>query len=170
MINKNNFWITNKFTISLIFILAFSRLIPHPPNFTPVIAVAIMSSYFFRNIYISLITLFLSMFLSDIFVGFYKHIIFVYLALFLINYIFFKFSKKVNYKNLFVFGFLGSIIFFLISNFGVWMLGNLYEKNFNGLITCYVTAIPFFTNTLISTIFFIYSAFFIEKKYLKVFS
>ena len=154
------------FPFVLILLLAFSRFIPHPPNFTPIIAVAIMSGYFFKNIKLSFITLLISMLLVDVFIGFYKHMFFVYLSLFLITFIFFKISDKVNSKNLFIFGFLGSLIFFLVSNFGVWASGVLspitnlpYEKNLNGLINCYFLAIPFFTKTLISTIFFSYVAY-----------
>ncbi len=156
------------FPISLILLLAFSRLIPHPPNFTPIIAVAIMSSYLFKNINLSFIVLMASMLLADVFVGFYEHMFFVYLSLFLITIIFSKIANKMNFKNLFVFGFVGSLIFYLISNFGVWAFGSLYEKNLNGLINCYFMAIPFFKNTVFSTVIFSYGAFianyFYEKK------
>jgi len=161
------------FPIGLVFILAFAKLIPHPPNFTPVIAVAIMSGYLFRNIYLSLAVLFISMFLADIFIGFYNNMLFMYLSLFLIAFVFFKISEKINFKNLFVYGFIGSLIFFIISNFGVWILGNPgvnnmpYEKTLAGLIECYVLAIPFFTNTVISTILFSYSALFASNYYQK---
>ncbi len=47
-------------------------------------------------------------------------------------------------------------VFFLISNFGVWLLSGMYEKNISGLINCYIVAIPFLKNTIISTIFFSY--------------
>ena len=132
------------FPISLILILALARLIPHPPNFTPIIAVAIMSSYFFKNIYLSFAVLLISMLLGDIFIGFYPHIFFVYLSLCLITFIFFQINLKINYKSLFIFSFFGSLIFYLISNFGVWIAGNLYEKNLSGLMSCYFFAIPFF--------------------------
>ena len=152
--------------ISLILLLAFSRLIPHPPNFTPIVAVAIMSGYFFKNIKLSFVVLLIAMLLVDVFIGFYKHMLFVYLSLFLIAFVFFKISDKINFKNLFVFGFLGSLIFYLVSNFGVWASGVLspitnlpYEKNLNGLISCYFLAIPFFKNTLFSTIVFSYAAY-----------
>jgi len=92
------------------------------------------------------------------------------LSLFLIILIFFKISKKINYKNLFIFGFSGSVIFFIVSNFGVWIAGNLYEKNMNGLIECYFMAVPFFKNTLISTIIFSYSALIIYKSPYKAFA
>ena len=157
------------FPISLILILALSRLMPHPDNFTPIIALAIMSSYFFRNVNFSYIIMLFSMLLADFFIGFYSHMLFVYLSLFLIVLIFFKISKKINYKNLFIFSFFGSVIFFLISNFGVWLVGNLYERNINGLIECYFMAIPFFKNTIISTLIFSYSSLIIYKSSNKYF-
>ena len=67
---QNLFTILKKeiFPISLILILAFARLIPHPPNFTPIIAVAIVSGYFFKNINLSLLTLLIAMLISDLFI------------------------------------------------------------------------------------------------------
>ena len=162
MINLNFVKKKDFFPIILILILAMSRLIPHPPNFTPVISVAIMSGYLFRNIYLSFVVLITSMILADAFIGFYENMLFVYLSLLLIAYIFYKISGKINLKNLFIYGFFGSVIFYLISNFGVWYFGNLYEKNFNGLIECYFLAIPFFKNTILSTIFFTYITFVLD--------
>ena len=109
------------FAISLILILVLSRLIPHPPNFTPIVAVAIMSGYLFKNIYISFAVLITSMLLADAFIGFYKNMFFVYFSLILISYIFYKISSNINSKNLFIFSLLGTIVFFIISNFGVWI-------------------------------------------------
>ena len=157
------------FPIGLILVLVFARLIPHPPNFTPIIAVAIMSGYFFRNIYLSFAILLISMLLADASIGFYNNMLFVYLSLFSIAFVFFKISKKINFKNLFIYGFVGSVIFFIISNFGVWALGSpgvydiAYEKNLNGLVECYILAIPFFGNTFLSTLIFAYPAIFIYK-------
>ena len=167
-----NFFIILKkeiFPISLILILAFARLIPHPPNFTPIIAVAIMSSYFFKNINLSLLILLIAMLISDLFIGFYENMIFVYVSLLLITFVFHKSSNKINFKNLFICGFAGSLIFFVVSNFGVWALGSpgvydiAYEKSLSGLIECYILAIPFFGNTFLSTIIFAYPAIFIYK-------
>jgi len=84
------------FPISLILILLFSRFMPHPPNFTPIIAVAIMSGYFFRNILLSIAILLISMFISDFFIGFYKNMFFIYFSLSLIVFIFFKTINKIN--------------------------------------------------------------------------
>ena len=157
------------FPISLILILAFARLIPHPPNFTPIIAVAIVSGYFFKNINLSLLTLVVAMLISDLFIGFYENVIFVYASLLLITFVFHKISKKINFKNLFIYSFAGSIVFFVISNLGVWALGSpgvydvAYDKNLSGLIECYILAIPFFGNTFLSTLIFAYPAIFFYK-------
>ena len=157
------------FPISLILILAFARLIPHPPNFTPIIAVALISGYFFKNINLSLLILLVAMLLSDLFIGFYENMIFVYASLLLITFVFHKISKKINYKNLFVYCFAGSLIFFIFSNFGVWALGSpgvldvAYERNLSGLVECYILAIPFFGNTFLSTLIFAYPGIFIYK-------
>ncbi len=157
------------FPISLILILAFARLIPHPPNFTPIIAVAIISGYFFKNINLSLLTLLIAMLISDLFIGFYENVIFVYASLLLITFVFHKISNKINFIYLFIYGFAGSLIFFVVSNFGVWALGSPgvfnipYDKTLNGLIECYILAIPFFGNTFLSTLIFAYSAIFIYK-------
>mgnify|MGYP006162018717 FL=1 len=107
------------------------------------------------------------MLLSDIIIGFHTNMIFVYLSLFLVCYISYAKVIKFNYKNLFIYSFLGSMVFFLISNFGVWLSGNLYTPDLNGLINCYILAIPFFTNTLISTVFFSYIAYSVTSIYEK---
>ena len=161
------------FPIGLILILALARLIPHPPNFTPIIAVAIMSSYFFKNVNLSFVILLVSMLVSDLFIGFYENLIFVYLSLVLITFVFHKISSKINFRNLFIYGFMGSLIFLIVSNFGVWALGSpgvydiAYEKNLSGIIQCYILAIPFFGNTFVSTLIFSYSAFLINYLYKK---
>ncbi len=152
------------FPIGLILILALSRLIPHPPNFTPIIAVAIMSCYFFKNIYLSFAILIISMLLADFFIGFHVKMIFVYPSILIISYIFYKVNYEISFKNLFIFGFFGSVIFFIISNFGVWLIEDLYEYNMKGLIECYILALPFFKNTFISTVIFSYAAIYVCKK------
>ena len=80
-----------------------------------------------------------------------------------------KLVTKINFKNLFIYGFAGSLVFFVVSNFGVWVLGSpgvydvAYDKNLSGLIECYILAIPFFGNTFLSTLIFAYPAIFFYK-------
>jgi len=99
--------------------------------------------------------------LADVFIGFYQNMFFIYFSLFLITFFSFKITKKINIKSLFFIGLGSSLLFYLISNFGVWMMGSLYPKNINGLIECYIAAIPFFRNTVLSTIIYSYTCFFL---------
>ena len=151
------------FPIALILILAFSRLIPHPPNFTPIISMAVMSGFFLRNIRLSLLVVVFSMLISDIIIGIHSNMFFVYFSLILIIFTFNMLTKKMNILNVALLSFCGSLLFFMISNFGVWLNSTLYEKNISGLVNCYTMAIPFFHNTLISTLFFSYIASFISS-------
>ena len=105
------------------------------------------------------------MLISDFFIGFSSISLFVYLAFILIT----SYSyliKKSSIKNIL----LSSIIFFIITNFGVWVLPGGYPNNIEGLILCYTAAIPFFTNSIIADLFFsaiLYYGFEqIEKRYL----
>ena len=140
----------------LIILLVFSRLIPHPPNFTPIIAIVILSSILFKTFFITSIVFLLSMFFSDLILGLYPDILFTYLTLMVIGILFYYFFNKITYRNLYIYSLLGSFIFYFTTNFFVWINSNLYEYSFNGLIQCYILAIPFFINTIISTIFFSY--------------
>ena len=80
---------------------------------------------------------------TDTIIGFYTNMIFVYLSLFFIVITFFKFNFKIKLTNLFIFGFAGSILFFMVSNFGVWLLSGMYERSLAGMTECYIAAIPF---------------------------
>jgi hypothetical protein len=104
------------------------------------------------------------MLISDLFIGFYSISLFVYLAFILII-TYSSFNKKYSIKNII----LSSVMFFIITNFGVWLMGG-YPKSVEGLVLCYTMAIPFFTNSIIADIFFsaiLYYGFEqIEKRYL----
>ena len=80
--------------------------------------------------------------------------------------------EKKNIRNLAITGVSGSLIFFIITNFSVWLGGKLYPLNIDGLIQCYTMAIPFFHNTLISTFIFLAILFtgysLIEKRFSKI--
>ena len=166
--NLLKFLNSNFFTIAFVCSLALTRVIPHPPNFTPIIAMAILLGFYCKDIYFSFLILGITMLLSDLVLGFHGIMPFVYFSLFIITFLSFSFKTKINIKSLLIFGFFSSCIFFLVSNFGVWLVMNYYPKNFTGLMECYVLAIPFFKNTVISSIFYSYLAFIILvsiKKY-----
>ena len=135
--------------LSSIGALFLFRFLPHPPNFTPVIAMAFYLPIFFGMWCIPFVLLAFA--ITDFFIGFHSLLVWTWGSLALIGWIS-KYSKNIV-SRLFA-SFLGATIFFVISNFGVWFNGDLYQFTLEGLIKCYIMALPFFTNTLFSTIIF----------------
>jgi hypothetical protein len=137
--------------ITVLFILFLSRILPHPPNFTPILSVCILSYILFNDKILGLAIVLTSMFLTDLFLGFHTYQLVVYLTLVSIG----LFSpKNKNYGKLLLISIAGSVWFFIATNFAVWIIWDFYEKSFEGLIMCYTLALPFFGNTLIGTILF----------------
>jgi len=142
------------FPICLILVLSFSRLIPHPPNFTPILAAGIFSGFIFRNFILAGFVIIISTFLADLYLGLFSSMIFVYISL-LITVLLGSYIKDFELSEIILCGILGSVSFFIITNFGAWLVHDMYEKNLSGLIESYVLAIPFFRNTLISTLIYL---------------
>ena len=125
--------------------LALHRVIPHPPNFTPIIAGAVFLPWLFGNVWWAWIIPMLGLLLGDIYWGFHPYMLYTYGSLALICWI------SLRWQNLPVLAVCSSLVFFVITNFGVWLSG-YYGYTLQGLWQCYVMAIPFYTNTLISTV------------------
>lgn len=157
-LNKlSSFFINNKINLFLILtvivVFVTIRLIPHLPNFTPILSIGLFLGTFYKNkIYSSLILLTI-MIISDLFLGLYSSIIFVYVGLIASIYIgSMNKNQSILYSGLNVF--FASSLFFIISNFGVWLVDGFYTINFEGLTLCYTLALPFFKNELIGNIFY----------------
>ena len=140
--------------ICLILILSFSRLIPHPSNFTPILAVGIFSGFYFRNFLLGVLIVILSMFLGDLYLGFHETMFFTYTSL-TIAVALGLLIKRLKFTEILFSGLASSACFFLVTNFGAWMVLDMYEKNLAGLLKSYVFALPFFYNTLISTFLYL---------------
>ena len=137
-----------KLVIASIIILAvLSRIVPHPPNFAPITGIALFSSKKIKNKLFGVILPIIPLFISDLFIGLSFINIFVYLS-FIIIYFLGTIATKIDVKTVF----LSSVIFFILTNLGVWYLG--YPKNIEGLITCFTLAIPFFINTILGDLFY----------------
>ena len=144
---------------AIIFLVSLTRIFPHPPNFTPILALAIFGGAYLPNRITAISLPIISMFISDLIIGFHSQIFTVYATIILLS-ILGHLMKTKNFKNFAITGFTGSLIFFIITNFSVWLGGNLYPLTIDGIIQCYIMAIPFFHNTLISTILFLTILFF----------
>ena len=136
-----------KVLFSFVLIAALTRLVPHPPNFAPITAMSLFAGAYFTRKQLAFIVPLLAMLISDLFLGFYTISIFVYLSFAVITWMGQQ-QNKVTPKIVL----LGSVLFFLISNLGVWLLH--YPKTIDGLVTCFTLAIPFFATSLIGDIFY----------------
>jgi hypothetical protein len=138
-----------KITLYIFLALAASRFIPHPPNFTSLIALSFYVPALFGIRYIP--SLILSFIVTDLIIGFHGVTFFTWGSVIVIGLMSKYFLKNMTTR---IIGALsGALIFFIISNFGVWSLGS-YGYNVNGFIICYTAAIPFFAYSLISTLMF----------------
>jgi|TARA_B110000027_G_scaffold103784_1_gene109990 hypothetical protein len=152
MYSKNSIYLKmNYIKISLLifFSLAVTRFIPHPPNFTSLIALSFYVPAIFGISFIPFVIF--AFIATDIVIGIHSTIFFTWGSVLLIGFISKYFLNSFSSRILGALS--GAFIFFIITNFGVWSLGS-YGYNFNGLLTCYIAAIPFFSYTIISTLFF----------------
>jgi len=141
---KPRFWMLLVLTLSA----AASRLIPHPPNFTPVVAMALFGGAQFSDKRSAFLVTFGALLLSDLVLGFHSQVIATYGCLALIVGIGFWLRQKKSAGNIVIAALVSSILFFVITNFGVWLIDTLYPKTLSGLIECFAMALPFFRNTL----------------------
>ena len=140
-----------KYSIGILFFLALSRFIPHPPNFTSLLALSFYVPALLGLSYLPILVL--SFIITDLFIGFHSTVFFTWGSVIIVGILSKYFLKSISHRMLGSLG--GCLVFFLITNFGVWSLGS-YGYTVEGFIKCYILAIPFFGYSLIST--FIFSA------------
>ena len=138
--------------IAIVALAALLRFVPHPPNFTPVIAISVLSVTLFDKKHYQFGFPLLIMLITDAFLGFHKLMPVVYGALALAGLSGYVLKKKINVINVLGSSFLASCTFFIVTNFGVWLMSGMYTKTFAGLTQCFVMAIPFFHNSLFATV------------------
>jgi len=152
-----------KLLMAFVFIAILSRLIPHLPNFTAVTATALFAGRHFKNRVLAFAVPLLVMMISDLILGFYTISWFVYASFAAVVFLG-QWSQKMNVLTVLT----SSFAFFIISNFGVWLLG--YPLTLEGFLACYTAAIPFFRNAVLGDLFYAsilyYSFKWVEGRYL----
>ncbi len=138
----------------IIFLAALSRLVPHPWNFTAIGGLALFGGSYFSSRWQSLSVPLVALFISDFFLGFHSTLLFVYGAVALIGVLGWSLQEKKTVLRLGTYALSASAIFFLISNFGVWLMEPLYPKSASGLINCYWMALPFLENQILGDLFY----------------
>lgn len=155
--NKKHF----AFVTGFIGLAVLSRILPHPYNFTPLGAIALFGAAYFTDKKWAIIIPLVAMWISDLFLNnlvytsiyggftlFNWGMLWIYGSLILIALLGMKVLKKVTVPRIIGGALSASVIFFIVSNFGVWLTSPMYPLNFGGLIASYTAAIPFFHNTL----------------------
>jgi hypothetical protein len=145
------------FLTGLILLAALSRLIPHPPNFAPIAALALFGGAEFGSKREAFIVPLAAMFLSDLIIGLHFLIPLIYGTFALIVGLGFYLRGRQNFWTITGMSVAGAVLFFVVSNLGVWALGiffPIYPMTLAGLLECYVAAIPFFWNTLLSDLLY----------------
>tara|TARA_Y100000590_G_C15651848_1_gene989078 strand:- start:393 stop:872 length:480 start_codon:yes stop_codon:yes gene_type:complete len=138
-----------KVSIGVLIALSLSRFIPHPPNFTSLLALSFYIPAVFGIRYIPVVLI--ALLFTDLVIGLHSTVLFTWGSVVLIGFISKYFNKSMFFR---IFGALtGAVIFYLLTNFGVWVNG-YYGITINGLITCYTLALPFFAYSLLSTLIF----------------
>ena len=160
--NKNKLYMV----LFTIVIVALSRILPHPPNFTAVGAVAIFGGSLFNKTHKAILIPLISIFLSDIVINntfyssyydgftlFSEGSLVIYASIILMSVIG-HFFIKMNVMRIFYVVTLSSLLFFVITNFAVWHNSMMYSDDLYGLLTCYLVAIPFGINSLMGNLVF----------------
>ena len=147
---------------AIIGLAALSRLLPHPPNVTPIAAMALFAGAHLRNWRIAFLLPMAAMFLSDLALGFtvYGVVLLksqpvVYLCMMVTVGIGRLIENKRSVAQVLAATLISAVIFYIVTNFAVWAWGALYPRSGSGLIACYTAAFPFFRNSLISDIAFV---------------
>ena len=146
---------TRLITLSLIILaIAMFRLLPHPPNVSPVAAMALFGGAYFADRRVAFLVPFLALLLSDLLIGLHDTMVYVYAGFGLTVVIGFWVRRHLSPGSIAAAVVASSVLFFLVTNFGAWLTSGLYPMSPDGLMQAYIAAIPFFQNSLLGNIVF----------------
>lgn len=140
--------------IGMIVFAALTRLLPHPPNATAVSAIALFAGAQIADRRLAFFVPLAALFLTDLVLGLHAGMLFVYACVAAMVVMGSVLGARPQPLKLAGFSLAGSVLFFIVTNFGVFALDGMYEKSMAGLAECYVLAIPFFQNALLGDLFF----------------
>lgn len=146
---KNNLLVT----LLLVSVGVLFRLLPHPVNVAPLTAIALLAGIHFKSKFGVLLPLAITL-VTDLFLGFYSTMLWVYGSYILI-YAIGTFGKKYSFSSTLKLTIISSVIFFIVTNVGVWLSSGMYARSFAGLIECFTLALPFFRNSLLGDMFYV---------------
>lgn len=140
--------------VTAIFLAAALRLLPHPPNFSPIAAMALFSGAYLPKRALAFVAPFAALLLSDAVLGFYAGMNFVYFSFALTVLIGWAIASRKTPLIIGSAAVASSVLFFVLTNFGMWLFSGFYPLTGAGLVACFVAAVPFFQNTLAGDLLF----------------
>ena len=148
-----------KYLVAVVLVLAVFRFVPHPPNVTPIAAMALFSGAAFTNRSLAYFIPLAAMIISDLVIGFHSTVWYVYAGVALTVFVG-SMINQIKVVRVGIAAIVASIIFFLITNFGAWLHHDMYSQNLSGLLQAYVAGLPFLRNSLIANLIFSYLVFY----------
>ena len=152
--------------IFITLILVLSRIIPHPPNFTPILAGIIFLPFIKKDLTFSVIVPLAAMLISDLIIGMHSLMLWTYAPIIFLSCLTYYFNQD-SILRIGTLAVVSPMVFFLVSNFGVWISGSSYTEDMSGLIECYFNAIPFYASSAISCLLFTALFYFLRLALLK---
>lgn len=140
--------------LSAIAVAAALRLVPHPPNFSPIGAMALFGGAYLGRRTVAFVAPLAALLLSDLVLGFYAGMGFVYASVALIVMIGWWVSSRRSALRVAGGALAGAVSFFVITNFGMWLFSGFYPLTTGGLAACFLAAVPFFQNTVAGDLFY----------------
>jgi hypothetical protein len=140
--------------MALLLFGAAARLLPHPPNVTPVAAIALFGGAALPRRLAWWLPLAI-MALSDALIGVHEVILFTWGGFALTTVLGLWLRQRKRPGRILAASVAGSVLFFVVTNFGVWLLGDggrMYPRTLDGLWQCYIAALPFYRNTLLGDV------------------
>jgi hypothetical protein len=150
MLMRAAFWKDGVVCVGLVAISAVFRVLPHPPNFTPVAAAALFAGYFVSRRSMAIAVPLVAMALSDLVIGTYESGVMIAVYGCMVMPVFLSAALRGRLLAARVIGcsLISSCLFFLVTNFAVWKFGWMYGPDMSELLRCYVAGLPFFKYTL----------------------
>ncbi len=120
-----------------------TRLVPHGWNMTLMGAVALSAGFLISRKSIAVLVPLAAVIVSDLFLGFHSTIYYVYGA-YILMVALASVAKGNRWGSVLATSALGSFLFFIITNFGVWHVEGIYPYTLSGLMQSYMMGIPFY--------------------------
>ena len=147
------------YLIAIVLVLALFRVVPHPPNATPIAAMALFAGAVFSNRMLAYLVPLAAMLISDLMIGLHSTILYVCIGV-AVTVVIGSTLRRITVFRVGVVAIIASMVFFLVTNFGAWLHHDMYSQDLVGLMQAYIAGLPFLRNALMANLLFSYVVFY----------